>query len=37
MTHRALPASVEAEQALLGALLLNNDVADRLHGIEERP
>ena len=37
MSARPLPASVEAEQALLGALLLNNDVADRLDGIEERP
>ena len=37
MTHRPVPFSVEGEQALLGALLLNNDVADRLHGLEERP
>ena len=28
-TH-ALPHSIEAEQALLGALLINNDVFDRV-------
>ena len=33
----AMPASIEAEQALLGALLVNNDVFDRVsHLIEKR-
>ena len=31
---RPQPHAIEAEQALLGALLLNNDVADRLVGLE---
>jgi replicative DNA helicase len=41
-THRAPPANVEAEQALLGAILINNDAYDRVsdflrsdHFIEE--
>ena len=36
MTARPLPHSIEAEQALLGALLLNNEIAERLAGLEER-
>ena len=30
----ALPFNIEAEQALLGALLLNNDILDRLTALE---
>ena len=29
----ALPHNIEAEQALLGALLVNNDIYDRVAGI----
>ena len=29
-SHRAQPANVEAEQALLGAILINNDAFDRV-------
>lgn len=32
--ERALPTNIEAEQALLGALLLNNDVADKIPGLD---
>ena len=32
--ERIQPFNIEAEQALLGALLLNNDIADRLAGLE---
>ena len=30
LRHRAMPANVEAEQALLGAILINNDAFDRV-------
>jgi replicative DNA helicase len=30
MTHRAAPQNIEAEQALLGAILINNDAYDRV-------
>ncbi len=32
ITYRALPHNDEAEQALLGAMLVNNEVANRVSG-----
>jgi replicative DNA helicase len=34
-TFRAVPHNIEAEQALLGAILVNNDAADRVTGFLE--